>query len=196
MNIDLFIPSTILLVGVMSYRCMMRYADTETVKLKTELDAIQIRVSLFASKVAIVEQYIEEFWKTIPSDEQEEIEDLLLTRAYLERAMDEAWQLYRVKDNETAWFYVRKLRGEHVILDSDLDRRSLVKWEEKTHKLILKVCQKLTIEASVSKTKQTPDSKYKRTPTLLSLKEISELLREERSLRHEFTRPHDIQPDI
>lgn len=187
MNFDLLIPSVLLLTGSIGYRFVLHYSDREEVRLKTELDAIQIRASLFSSKVAIVEQYIEEFWKVIPTDEQEEIEELFLTRAYLESVMQDAWGSLKGRDHPRTQLIIDKLRGCDVSIDEEFDQRPIVMWEQRTHKLILRVCQKLTIEASVSKNR-TLDHKYKRTPTLLSLKEISELLREEKGMRHEIAR--------
>ncbi len=187
MNFDLLIPSLLLLLGVLGYRWVLQYSDREEVRLKTHLDTIQIRTSLFASKVAILEQYIEEFWEVVPSDEQAEIEGLLLTRVYLERTVSEAMLSLKSRHHHRTQLLIDKLYGHRVELGDETDQCPLEKWEERSHRLILRVCQKLTIEASLSK-KSALDHKYKRTPTLLSLKEISELLREEKGMRHEIAR--------
>lgn len=179
---DLVIILALAIFGYVGYRIIQRQLTDELFVLKGDIEAVQLKVSIFKSKVSILEQYIEEYWHTIPECETDNIEMLHHIREGLDRILVETRRLLKSGDHENALNAIQKLRGEHTSLGNNFDMYQLVRWEERGHKVVLKMCQKLTIEASLSK-KITGEAHYRRTPTLVSLREISELLREERSTR-------------
>lgn len=180
---DFIVIVALAIFGFVGFRIIQRHLADDLFRLKGDIEAIQLKVSVYNSKVAVLEQYIEEYWHTIPESEAENVEMLHHIREGLDRLLAEARRLAKQGDREGAESVLEKLRGGSIVLGSNLDMYQLVRWEERGHKLILKMCQKLTLEASVAKKAVASEVQYRRTPTLLSLREISELLREERSSR-------------
>lgn len=181
--LDIVIIASLVLFGWVSYRIIQRHLADDLFRLKGDIEAMQLKANLFFSKVAILEQYIDDYWTNIPEDEAEDINVLHHIREGLGKVLLECRIRLKHRDFDDVHEMLKKLSGETANVKSNLAMFQLLRWEERGHKIILKLCQKLTLEASVAQ-KSAGFKNYRRTPTLLSLREISELLREERSTRY------------
>jgi hypothetical protein len=150
---------------------MVAYYRTDTAKLRADFQALQFRVGVFASKVSVLEQYANDIYKEAPEDIFVRLDELKNIKLELDSEMAKIDTLLKLKSN---------LEAEKMISARLSDNQ----WEKRGHRLILSLCKDLTLEASLAKKRGVvKESAYKRKPTLLSLKEIADLLREERSVR-------------
>jgi hypothetical protein len=150
---------------------MVAYYRTDTAKLRSDFQALQFRLGVFSSKVAVLEQYATDIYKEAPEDILVRLDELKNIKIELNSELTVVEKLLKLKSN---------LEAEKIITARLLDNQ----WEKRGHRLILSLCKDLTLEASLAKKRGVvKESAYKKKPTLLSLKEIADLLREEKSVR-------------
>jgi hypothetical protein len=168
---------TDILLGIAAVLCLSligqyvkRYHASEHAKIHGDFHGFQIRATLLASKVGILEQYVEEIWHESP---QGVFEKLIKLRGIRDGAL-EAVQAISI--------CIRQKRYDEasVLLIEQLENND---WEKRGHRLVLSLCKDLTLDATLAKKDEQNSRGYKRKPTLLSLKEIADMLREERAAR-------------
>lgn len=158
---------TFLLVSLL----LVAYNRSDNAKLKADFHTLQFRVHILSNKTSILEQYIDEIWKEIPQQVFSQLQDLQDIRDSL------IGELGAIQ----GFINSGRLVESGVLLSGRLEDTS---WERRTHKLVLSLCKELTLDATLARNNDDANIRqYKRKPTLLSLKEIAELLREERSIR-------------
>ena len=152
---------------------LKRYHSSDDAKFHGDFHGLQMRVSVMASKVAILEQYVEEIWHESPTGV---FEKLIRLQAIRDEVLQKVYEI-----SSTA-----KSKNNHEARDLLTHTLEHNEWEKKSSRLILALCKDLTLDATLAKKADLnqEDRGYKRKPTLLSLKEIADLLREERSVRH------------
>jgi|688.fasta_scaffold1215774_1 hypothetical protein len=150
---------------------MFAYYKNDSVKIRSDFEYLKFKVGVFASKVNILQQYADDVYKQAPEDIQNRIGELLSILNDLDEDLLVGEALSRNKD--------------YLALSQIIEARLLDNnWEKRGHRLILSLCKDLTLEASLNKKRgELHENSYKRKPTLLSLKEIADLLREEKNYR-------------
>ena len=149
---------------------LRRYHSSDHAKVHGDFHGFQMRVTLLASKVGILEQYVEEMWNETPQGVFEKLLKLQMIRDQSLEAVDVVSEYLRLKKFDEA----------SVLLIDHLENSD---WEKKGHRLLLSLCKDLTLDATLAKKDQEHARGYKKKPTLLSLKEIADMLREERAAR-------------
>jgi hypothetical protein len=147
-----------------------RYHASEHAKIFGDFHGFQMRATILASKVGIIEQYVEEIWHESPQG----LFDKLIK---LRSIRDETLSAVEVVG---AYIKEKKFEEASVLLVEHLENSD---WDKRGHRLVLSLCKDLTLDATLAKKDPENTRGYKRKPTLLSLKEIADMLREERASR-------------
>lgn len=180
---DVLIGTVTVLGSLVAVKTLRLRLKRPPLMLDSDFWALSAASSAFSGKVETLEDYARNFWQD--SAEDEDLKELMRIREELNQAIVAVRELAR--DGKTSEAkQLTQILLEHASPSAERAIEtvfpSLIKWESRSRKLILRVCQKLTLEANSPHSDEI-SKKYKRKPTLLSLREISEMLREERTAR-------------